>query len=363
MVPLPLISMSLYLCVDCGGTKTAVVICDASGLIVGRASGGPSNIAYLTPQSFNKTVKAAVIAALKVALPDSTDVSLPFAGESPFRAAWFGVSGADSPAAIARIAAPLSELLNLPLGPKLVIANDTHLLAAPIRMYSDVTHAVAVIAGTGSITVSFTEVDGKIEELGRVGGWGWILGDEGGGYDVGREALRQILLANDKASITGVPLPKGVLVDRVLDLFGASTVLEILTGVYLPDPPAGQTMPVGERNEHLEREKRISTLSPIVFEIAFKHGDSLALDILKATSSHLVAQIALLLGDGVDSPTRIVKASESVISFGGSLVGIEAYRQLVLDDLAQRGHIFKRSIVIDDAAAIGGTALAAAFRD
>ncbi|KAH9485471.1 N-acetyl-D-glucosamine kinase [Psilocybe cubensis] len=355
--------MSLYLCVDCGGSKTAVVICNPVGTIVGRATGGPSNIAYLTPQSFNKTVKAAVIAALQIALPDSPDVSLPVVGKSPFHAAWFGVSGADSPAAIARIAAPLSELLGLPLGPKLVIANDTHLLAAPIRMYSDVTHAVAVIAGTGSITVSFTEVDGKIEELGRVGGWGWILGDEGGGYDVGRQALRQILLANDKSSITGVPLPKSMLIDRVLEIFGATTVLEILTGVYLPDPPPGQTNPTGETNEHLEREKRISTLSPIVFEAAFKHHDPLAMDVVKATASHLVAQIALLLGDGVESSARTVKASESVISFGGSLVGVEAYRQLILTDLAQRGHVFKRSIVIDDAAAIGGTALAAAFTD
>ncbi|PPQ88451.1 hypothetical protein CVT25_011578 [Psilocybe cyanescens] len=356
--------MSLFLCVDCGGTKTAVVICDAAGAIVSRASGGPSNIAYLTPESFVLTVKAAVAAALKIALPPSTNVSLPPVEENPLRAAWFGISGADSPGAIARIASPLSELLGLPLGPKLVIANDTHLLAAPIRMYPDVTHAVAVIAGTGSITVGFGEIGGKIEELGRVGGWGWVLGDEGGGYDVGRETLRQILLANDKASITGVPLPQSILIDRVLERFGAETILDILTGVYLPDPLPGYTIPVDEANEnrHMNREKRLSSLSPVVFEAAFKHGDPLALDILKATSGYLVAQIAMLLGDEVASSTRVIKASQSVISFGGSLVGIEAYRRLILDELAQRGHIFKRTIVIDDAAAIGGTALAAAFR-
>ncbi|KDR75726.1 hypothetical protein GALMADRAFT_248382 [Galerina marginata CBS 339.88] len=357
--------MSLYLCVDCGGTKTSAVIADAAGTIVGRGSGGPSNITYLTPQSFILAIKEAVATALKTALPSSSSTDLPPpAGETPFAAGWFGISGADSPAAIAKIAQPLSDLLGLPLGPKLVIANDTHLLAAPVRMHSDVTHAVAVIAGTGSIAVSFREVEGRIEELGRVGGWGWILGDEGGGFDVGREALRQVLLTQDKASITGAPLPPSVLIDSVLERFGVTTVMEILTGVYLPDPGQDSSAPVGELESirHHNREKRISKLPPLVFEAAFKHNDPLALNILKVSAGHLVEEIAMLLGDGIETTSsRAVRAAESVVSFGGSLVGIEAYRKLILNDLAQRGHVFRHVVFIDDAAAVGATGLAAAF--
>lgn len=36
-----------YLCADCGGTKTSIVICDSKGEEVSRANGGPSNLSYL----------------------------------------------------------------------------------------------------------------------------------------------------------------------------------------------------------------------------------------------------------------------------------------------------------------------------
>lgn len=348
--------MSLYLCVDCGGTKTAAVICNASGAIVGRGSGGPSNITYLTPEAFISTVKEAVGDALKAS--SASSVSLPPIAQSPFAAAWFGISGADSPAAIAKIASPLSALLGLPIGPKLAIANDTHLLAAPVRMHSDVTSVVAVIAGTGSNTVGFRKVDGKIEELGRVGGWGWVLGDEGGGFNVGREALRQIFLEHDKASVTGKPLPQSILINRVLERFGVENIMEILTRVYQPDPSPTARVAPGEENanHNFPREKRISSLSPLVFEAAFEHKDSFALDILKTTAANLTAQIVILLGTGAQEVTP----SESVISFGGSLVGVEEYRNLILNELSRRGHVFKRVVFVDDAAAVGARSLATA---
>jgi len=223
-------------------------------------------------------------------------------------------------------------------------------------VHHDVDHAVAVIAGTGSNVVSFKE-EGKIVELGRVGGWGWMLGDEGGGYDVGREALRQILLVQDKSSVTGASLPKSRLIDSVLKTFGVNNVMEILGGVYSPDPLSPIT---GEQNtlQSLPREKRISSLSPLVFEAAFDYGDPLALNILRTSAGKLASQITILLGDGSSSPDNIVKTNESVLSFGGSLVGIEKYRDLLLQDLAQRGHVFKHVVFIDDAAAAGAAGLA-----
>jgi len=82
------------------------------------------------------------------------------------------------------------------------------------------------------------------------------------------------------------------------------------------------------------------------------------MNILKASARHLSSQIVILLGE---SSPRSVKASESVISFGGSLVGVEAYRNLILDDLTQRGHVFRYIDFIDNAAAVGATGFAAAY--
>ena len=356
--------MSLYLCVDCGGTKTSAAICDASGTIVGRGLSGPSNITYLTLDAFLNAVKDAVGSALQSTCspPSDVPITLPYVGKSPFAAAWFGISGADSPAAITKVTAPLSTLLGISVGTDLIIANDTHLLAAPVRVHPDITNAVAVIAGTGSIAVSFREVKGRIEELGRVGGWGWILGDEGGGFDVGREALRQILMEEDKASVTGIPPAHSELRDRILERFGVTNVMETLTRVYRPDPLSNAASPEDQTVLHtLPRERRISSLPRLVFEAAFKHNDPLAMNVLKASARHLSSQIVILLGEGLESNPRSVKASESVISFGGSLVGIEAYRNLILDDLRQRGHVFRYIDFIDNAAAVGAIGLAATY--
>ncbi|KAJ7496970.1 hypothetical protein FB451DRAFT_209307 [Mycena latifolia] len=353
--------MSLYLCVDCGGSKTAAVIVDASGTIVGRALGGPSNFAYLSLEAFESAVSLTVSDALKTCTsPPSVDpVPLPPIGDSPFAAAWFGVSGLDAPAAIAEVTPTLSALLGIPAGSRLSIANDTHLLAAPVRMHPDVSHAVGVIAGTGAIAVSFKEEATSFKELGRVGGWGWILGDEGGGFHVGREAVRQMLAETDLASVRGAPPPESVLTTRILERFGQKTVLDVLLAVHMPEVASSAITPQTLPQYTMPSEKRLSSLAPLVFQSAFEDADPLALRVLETTSSIFAAQIAVLLGEPDESAPNRVKAQDALISFGGSLVGIEAYRKMILDALAAKGHVFRYAHFVDDAAATGATGLAA----
>jgi N-acetylglucosamine kinase-like BadF-type ATPase len=70
---------------------------------------------------------------------------------------------------------PLSRFLGIPVGPDLIVKRDTHLLGLPLFTSKDVNHAVVVIAGTGSVVISFKE---RIVEHARVGGRGWILGSK-----------------------------------------------------------------------------------------------------------------------------------------------------------------------------------------
>ncbi|TFK51104.1 hypothetical protein OE88DRAFT_1660413 [Heliocybe sulcata] len=361
--------MALYLCVDCGGSKTSAVICSASGEIVGRALGGPSNFAYLGPTAFIGAVKTAVSNALKTCVDPASVDPVPLPPSHPlFAAAWFGVSGIDSPADVAIVTPMVCELLNIEPS-KLSVGNDTHLLAAPLQMHPDIQHAVATIAGTGSISVSFRAGEGgKLQELGRVGGWGWILGDEGGGFHVGREALRQLLLESDKASIEDPPVPSDqpeqrTLKSRVLQRFGISSLLEILALIHLPDPSPSSAPLSGVASlpqyQMVAREKRLSQLSPLVFEAAFEDQDPLALNVLRTCSGVLADQIIVLLAAEGQYSKNAVTASESVLCFGGSLVGIEKYRRMVLESLARKGHVFRYVEFVDDAAAVGAVGLAA----
>ncbi|KAH9856041.1 hypothetical protein C2E23DRAFT_563906 [Lenzites betulinus] len=362
--------MSYYLCVDCGGSKTAAAIADSAGNILGRGQGGPSNFAYLGLPNFIQAVTDTVNATLRSFIPqaEAKDPLLPPAAPL-FAAAWFGVSGVDSDAAIARLIPPLTALL----GVEPVVANDTHLLAAPLRMHDDVTAAIGCVSGTGGIVVSFKQGQGSgahLEELGRVGGWGWILGDEGGGFHVGREAVRQILWDADRASVFP-PAERNTastLKTRVLAHFGVGDPFELLTVVHWPDPlPGVELDPTAPAYTQVVREKRLSSLAPLVFEAAFEDGDALALRVLGLTTGELVDQICVLLRPEVDEsgaahPPRTIKASETILCFGGSLVGVEAYRKLLLDELKRRGHVMKRVTFIDDAAVAGAKALAAASR-
>lgn len=79
------------------------------------------------------------------------------------------------------------ECLIAPFAPhaKVRIVHDSRLLLAAGGVHS----GVAVIAGTGS-AVWGRNPDGAES---RAGGWGYLLGDEGSGYWLGREAVRHSL--------------------------------------------------------------------------------------------------------------------------------------------------------------------------
>jgi len=347
---------SWFLCLDCGATKTAAAISDANGKVVGRGWGGPSNITYLTVEQFITSISPAIFEAAKAA--GLTLDALPPPEPSPFAAAWFGISGADSPSAIAKVAPACSELLRIPIGPHLTIGNDAHLLASPVHLYP-VNHVVAVIAGTGSNNISFKLKDGSIEELGRHGGWGWMLGDEGSGFHVGREAIRQLLTEEDKASIRGVPSPHSILRDRLLERFGVGTVMELLGEVYQAD---GSPTIEAKGLRGLAREKRLTSLPPIVFQTAFEENDWLSISVVTAAALALADDIALLFGHGIDGAKKAIPANDTVLSFGGSLVKNEKYRKLILNRLEEHGLKIPYTHFVEDASVAGATSLAASFK-
>jgi N-acetylglucosamine kinase-like BadF-type ATPase len=124
---------------------------------------------------------------------------------------------------------------------------------------------VIVIAGTGAIAYGRLP-DGR-EAV--AGGWGYIVGDEGSGYDIGRAALRVASQASDGR---GKPTR---LFQAILDHFGVATLWD--ARIYVSDWET--TRP------------RVAGLAKVVAEVA-QQGDEVARLILTA-AAHELAKAAV----------------------------------------------------------------------
>jgi N-acetylglucosamine kinase-like BadF-type ATPase len=132
-----------------------------------------------------------------------------------------GTAGTGAPAQqafLVKLLAPLTRLGTV------VVVNDARLVLAAAGL----TDGIACVAGTGSIAVGM--LDGREE---RAGGWGYLLGDEGSGYWVVREAVRELARREDSHA------PIGGLGQVVLGLSQCPDFTSLLQSWYeRPSPDA-----------------------------------------------------------------------------------------------------------------------------
>jgi glucosamine kinase len=187
--------------IDIGGSKTHAVSLQsgALGSIQVEAYAGSANIASVG-EAEAAIQLAAVLAALAAQGHDGTpDVVCA------------GAAGADSPEGAHRLRSVLGPLLG---SARLEVVHDAHLILAAAGL----DHGIAVISGTGSVAWGRTP-DGRAA---RAGGWGYLLGDDGSGYGVARDAVRHALTLADRGepadllstallTACGVPTPHALL--------------------------------------------------------------------------------------------------------------------------------------------------------
>ena len=144
----------------------------------------------------------AAIAAITHAVSDALSTIHQSIASWPFALSWIAMAGLDTPQSVPLAHQRLTRAFKLDSRPhQLLVSNDCHLLAAAMDLPKDRTcrQGVAIIAGTGSIAMAFSEPTASTSptptyiELGRVGGWGHLLGDEGSAWWTGRELLRRVL--------------------------------------------------------------------------------------------------------------------------------------------------------------------------
>ncbi|MCF4097383.1 BadF/BadG/BcrA/BcrD ATPase family protein [Maritalea mediterranea] len=186
-------SNSCVLLIDGGGSGARARLCSLSGDVLATGTAGPANIST----DFEAAATNLLGLAHTVYTKAGRDIAS-FAQDYAFVA----LAGAGA-------SAQRQELIDRFGFNKMVLATDIDVtLAAALGTVQD---GLVAMLGTGSFFV--WREQGKVR---RVGGWGFILGDEAGGAWLGRELLRDTIKAYDGVA------PSSALTQKTLDHFGGT---------------------------------------------------------------------------------------------------------------------------------------------
>ncbi|MGW4841948.1 N-acetylglucosamine kinase [Nocardia brasiliensis] len=161
--------MTAVLGLDIGGSKTMAVRAEGA-MVVAQARAGSANVASVGADAAGHQL----------------DLILERVGGDGVQAVCAGAAGADTPEGRAR----LQDLLAQRLPDAMIrVVHDSELVLAAAGL----DEGIALISGTGS--VAWGRHAGRTA---RAGGWGYLLGDQGSGYWVAREAVCRALAAVDR---------------------------------------------------------------------------------------------------------------------------------------------------------------------
>jgi anhydro-N-acetylmuramic acid kinase len=247
--------------IDGGGTKTAAIALDASGSVVARAAAGPSNVKAAGWPAATSALRA-VLERVAEGLPPGTVIvgvhaALAGAGRpedaEPIRDYLLGLHGMPT----------LQPCLQGVPDDGVSVSND----AVAVLAAAAVASGIVVIAGTGSLIWGRNAAGATA----RAGGWGYLLGDEGSGFDLGRRALMAVLADHDRQ----VPL--------------SPLSAALLHDLGLTDPPEL----VGRIYGSADARTDIAGLAPAVLRQA-EAGDNAATALVQESIDHLTGQVRLV---------------------------------------------------------------------
>jgi len=275
--------VELFLGVDGGQSGTKALIGDPDGRVIGEGRGGPCNHAAAAEgrEKLVRAVGEAVGGACAQANLDAAAVR--------FAAACLGMSG--GPADKEDILRRILRADHLAVTDDAVIALAGATAGEP---------GIITIAGTGSIAFG-RNTQGRTA---RVGGWGYIFGDEGAAFDIVRQALRAALRMEEGWG------PGTALREALLRAAGNANANQVLHLFYTPDWP----------------RSRVATLAPLVDELA-RNGDPVAADILRNAAQQL-ALLAASVRRQLWQPGDAARVSWTGGVFRSPLV-LERFRYLV----------------------------------
>jgi N-acetylglucosamine kinase-like BadF-type ATPase len=228
--------------IDAGGTKTVCLLADADGAVVSEARGPGANL------------HAAGELAVEKVLHEVMEEAIGDRAIAP-AAICLGIAGVDRDDEERTVRAIMRRIGHKA---RTLVVNDA--LIALVAGAADAP-AIVIIAGTGSIVYGRN----ANAEAARAGGWGHMIGDEGSGYWIGREALTAVMRAADGRG------PQTQLTADILAHFDVSDVSRLPRIVYDREQP----------------RMSVAALGPLV-QKATDQRDPVATVILERASEELV---------------------------------------------------------------------------
>jgi N-acetylglucosamine kinase-like BadF-type ATPase len=270
--------------IDAGGTKTVCLLADGEGRILAEARGPGANLQATGEIEVERVLHRVIEEAI---------------GERDLRpdAVCIGIAGVDRPKESEAVA---TIMRRLGFESRMLVVNDA-LLALVAGAGEG--PGIVIVAGTGSIAYG-RDGEGRAA---RAGGWGYLLGDEGGGFWIGRAALVAVVRQFDGRG------PATVLTELVLAEMSLGSPRELIHAVY-------------DRG----MQRQAMTRMAVVVQRAADSGDAVAREILARAAGELAAAassvVARLGMRGDVFPTVLA---------GGILRGIPSLAQEVSSRMAE----------------------------
>lgn len=232
-------AIDLVLGIDGGGTKTAALIMDLQGHVLGVGEGGPSTYGIQPDAVTRASIQNAVGAAWHSAGLKA----------GPFAAAFLGMGNVVSDLDRRSVHA---IAVDLGLAPSERIGEDHDCRVALAGGLSG-RPGIVQIAGTGTSTFGMNAAG----QSWRSGGWGPLIDDEGSSYWLGIQAMRAAAMASDGR---GQPT---LLTDAVAERLSLREMNELMNRLYAAEM---------SRTE-------IAALGPLVYQAA-EQGDDVAVKLI-----------------------------------------------------------------------------------
>ncbi|MBK1990133.1 ATPase [Sphaerospermopsis aphanizomenoides BCCUSP55] len=264
--------MNCILGVDGGGSKTICIIMDDAGKILGRGKAGASNYQSIGIAAAQKQIQSAINQATITALNHTNTINI--------IEICMGLAGVSRPEVMKVVKDIVSQLQNskdiLPITwefqpSHIVICHD-----ALIALMGGIGNAVGIVvaAGTGSIIFGRNHQG----ETKRVGGLGYILGDEGSGYKIAVAGMQAALKAYDGRG------KSTILLDNFQQYLQIENIEKLIEIIYRKGWGV----------------KEIAALAPIVDQAA-SEGDKIANRIIDEAVRELVIATATVIDQIFDS--------------------------------------------------------------